>query len=182
MASRFSKIREFLIKPIEKFSANLKKGLEKVISKNKPLKNKMPKSKLTDIDYVDYDTGEIIDKDAIKEAYKEGKKLAQVKQEFNYQDNIDYYFNSIERWNDKFQNEMRSWITGLINKTSVKDVSIMISKGIANGVIITKEIVYEEDKRSAYIAEMMEYLDIEPDLRAELLEEAEKNIGWGDQM
>ena len=54
----------------------------------------------------------------------------------------------------------------------------MLWLGISEGIIVTKEIVYEEDKRQAYMSDMMKFLNIPKDMQAELLGEMEKEIGF----
>ena len=130
--------------------------------------------------YYDAETGEIITyKEAVERARQE-RQVEKPEQINTWRGIIDDYYNSIEKWNPDFQAKMHAWIEGLVSQYGEDAVGIMLYTGISEGLIVTKEIVYEEDKTQAYMAEMLRYLHMPSDIMAEILSDVETGIGYNE--
>ena len=144
----------------------------------KNIKAIKPKDLREKTDFVDFETGYPLTYDQAVERREQQEIVATPRQINVLGNTINMYFQSIEKWNNTFQSIIHSWIDGLIAEKGEKKVALMLWLGISEGIIVTKEIVYEEDKRQAYMSDMMKFLNIPKNMQAELLGEMEKEIGF----
>lgn len=129
-------------------------------------------------EYVDYETGEIIDYNRAKELWKEEQRtVTPTTLDFN-NSVIDSFFDSLEKYNQSFNSKMRGWIHTLISQHGEDVVAQMLMDGAENGVIITVQIAYSDEACSAYMAEMLTYLNPNARTKADILAEIESSVGY----
>ena len=152
-----------------------KRITQKQLQKIKSIK---PKDLRRKSEYVDYETGEIL-------TYEEVKDYWQNEQRYIPPNRLDFsdtvisgFMDSISQYNDAFQNKMRGWINGLINQYGKDAVSNMLMEGTEAGVIVTNKTAYSDVAYSEYITEMLEYLDMDYRTREDILGEIEEQIGY----
>lgn len=71
---------------------------------------------------------------------------------------INNYKAHIRQFNDVAYEKLSEWLERLIGAYGEDDVAIMLNEGAENGLIVTYQIVYSQDKMTQYIAEMINYL------------------------
>lgn len=152
-----------------------KRVTQKQLQKIKSIK---PKDLRKETKFVDYESGKPLTYEEALEKIKINQRVDTPNKIFFIKNTISGYFNSIEKWNNTFQSIMHNWIDKLIQQHGEEEVAIMLWTGISEGLIVTKEIVYEEDKRQAYMSDMMSYLGMPKEIRAEILGEMEQEIGF----
>ena len=152
-----------------------KRVTKKQLQKIKSIK---PKDLREQSQYIDYETGEIL-------TYEEVKDYWQNEQRYISPNRLDFsdtvisgFMDSISQYNDAFQNKMRGWINGLINQYGKDAVSNMLMEGTEAGVIVTNKTAYSDVAYSEYITEMLEYLDMDYRTREDILGEIEAQIGY----
>lgn len=91
---------------------------------------------------------------------------------------IDSYFDSISKYNDDFQRKIRCWVNELIGRHGIDAIAEMLMEGAENGVVVTTQIAYHDAACSAYMSEMLTYLNPTPRTRAEILAELEASVGY----
>ena len=129
-------------------------------------------------EYVDYETGEIIDYNRAKELWKEEQRtVTPTTLDFN-NSVIDSFFDSLEKYNQSFNSKMRGWIHTLISQYGEDAVAQMLMEGAENGVIITVQIAYSDEACSAYMSEMLTYLNTNARTKADILAEIEASVGY----
>lgn len=152
-----------------------KRVTQKQLQKIKSIK---PKDLRRQSQYIDYETGEILNYEQAKEYWQNEQKYVQPNQ-LNFSDTvISGFMDSISQYNDAFQNKMRGWLNGLINQYGKDAVSNMLMEGTEAGVIVTNKTAYSDVAYSEYITEMLEYLDMDYRTREDILGEIEAQIGY----
>lgn len=91
---------------------------------------------------------------------------------------IDSFLNSLEKYNQNFQTKITAWIRQLISQHGEDAVSQMLMEGAENGVIVTTQIAYNDEACSAYMAEMLTYLNPNARTKADILAEIESSVGY----
>ena len=86
---------------------------------------------------------------------------------------IQNFQSSLEGYNTGFQAHMTSWLRKLIQEHGVDAVGQMLQAGAEAGVIVTNIIAYDEAKRAEYMAQMLNYLPMTTEDKAEAMEEQE---------
>lgn len=71
---------------------------------------------------------------------------------------ISNYKAHIRQFNEVAYTKLSEWLERLISTYGEDDVAIMLNEGAENGLIVTYQIVYSQDKMTQYIAEMINYL------------------------
>ena len=129
-------------------------------------------------EYVDYETGEIIDYNRAKELWKEEQRtVTPTTLDFN-NTVIDSFFDSLGKYNQSFNSKMRGWIHTLVSQYGEDAVAQMLMEGAENGVIITVQIAYSDEACSAYMSEMLTYLNTNARTKADILAEIEASVGY----
>ena len=82
-----------------------------------------------------------------------------------YADSVILNFKSIlAKFNAKGAWVLSTWIENLIFKYGKAEVAVMLEAGAQMGVIVTYEVIYEEQMTRNYMADMVKYISsIEPD-------------------
>lgn len=91
---------------------------------------------------------------------------------------IDSFFDSLEKYNQSFNSKMRGWIHTLVSQYGEDAVAQMLMEGAENGVIITVQIAYSDEACSAYMSEMLTYLNTNARTKADILAEIEASVGY----
>lgn len=91
---------------------------------------------------------------------------------------IDSFLNSLEKYNQNFQLKIKAWINQLISQYGEDAVAQMLMEGAENGVIVTTQIAYNDEACSAYMAEMLTYLNPNARTKADILAEIESSVGY----
>lgn len=115
--------------------------------------------------------------------YQEAKRIWQEEQrqvemipQIHYESSaIDNYLSQLEGFNTGFQAHMKSWLSGLVKEKGVDAVAEMLQKGAENGVTVTPVIAYDASKRAEYMADMLNYLPLTSEQKAQALE-AQENV------
>ena len=142
------------------------------------IRNIKPKDLRKGSEYVDYETGEIIDYNRAKELWKEEQRtVTPTTLDFN-NTVIDSFFDSLEKYNQSFNAKMRGWIHTLVSQYGEDAVAQMLMEGAENGVIITVQIAYSDEACSAYMSEMLTYLNTNARTKADILAEIEASVGY----
>lgn len=137
-----------------------------------------PKQLRQGSEYIDYETGEIIDYNRAKELWKEEQRtVTPTTLDFN-NSVIDSFFDSLEKYNQSFNAKMRGWIHTLVSQYGEDAVAQMLMEGAENGVIITVQIAYSDEACSAYMSEMLTYLNTNARTKADILAEIEASVGY----
>lgn len=137
-----------------------------------------PKNLRQGSEYIDYETGEIIDYNRAKELWKEEQRtVTPTTLDFN-NTVIDSFFDSLEKYNQSFNSKMRGWIHTLVSQYGEDAVAQMLMEGAENGVIITVQIAYSDEACSAYMSEMLTYLNTNARTKADILAEIEASVGY----
>ena len=137
-----------------------------------------PKNLRQASEYVDYETGEIIDYNRAKELWKEEQRtVTPTTLDFN-NTVIDSFLDSLEKYNQSFNAKMRGWIHTLVSQYGEDAVAQMLMEGAENGVIITVQIAYSDEACSAYMSEMLTYLNTNVRTKADILAEIEASVGY----
>ncbi len=137
-----------------------------------------PKDLRRQTEFIDYETGEILTYEQVKDYWQQQQKyIAPVK--LNFSDTvISSFMDSISNYNETFYNKMRSWINGLINQHGKNAVSQMLMDGTQAGVIVTNKTAYSDVGFSEFITEMLDYLDMDARTKEDILGEIEEQIGY----
>ena len=91
---------------------------------------------------------------------------------------IANYKNQIKQYPAMAEPMLLNWLEYMILEHGKDDVAKMLEDGAKNGVVLTFEIAYSEEKLVGYIADLMDWLPEMTDwYKAELLEQFE---GWDD--
>ena len=128
--------------------------------------------------YVDYETGEIIDYKKAKNLWQEQQKISTPYTLDFEQQAIDGFFDTISKYNQGFQMKMRAWINGLIDQYGKSAVAQMLIDGFSEGVIITNRIAYSDDACAEFMADLLNYLRMDARTKADILSEIEASIGY----
>lgn len=134
--------------------------------------------------FVDYETGEILDYSQAKDKWQNEQQIA-VPYTLNVDDAIIANFmGSLSKYNIDFQNKMRSWLNGLINEypngreAGKSAVAQMLHEGAENGVVVTYRIAYSDEMLSEFMADMLDYLPSDVRTKADIMEEMMREIGY----
>ena len=111
-----------------------------------------------------------------KRIWKEQQRQVEMIPQIHYESSaIDNYLSQLEGFNTGFQAHMKSWLSGLVKEKGVDAVAEMLQKGAENGVTVTPVIAYDAAKRAEYMAQMLNYLPLSPEQKAQALE-AQENV------
>ena len=142
------------------------------------IKSIKPKDLRRQSQYVDYETGEIIDYETAKNMWQNQQQIATPYELDFTQTVIDSFYESISKYNADFQSRMKTWISGLISKYSKDAVAQMLMDGAEAGVLVTNKIAYDDTACSEFMSEMMSYLKMDAKTKANILAEIEESIGY----
>ena len=148
------------------------------------IKNIKPRDLRKESQFVDYETGEILDYSQAKDKWQNEQQIA-VPYTLNVDDAIIANFmGSLSKYNMDFQNKMRSWLNGLINEypngreAGKSAVAQMLHEGAENGVVVTYRIAYSDEMLSEFMADMLDYLPSDVRTKADIMEEMMREIGY----
>ena len=148
------------------------------------IKNIKPRDLRKESQFVDYETGEILDYSQAKDRWQNEQQIA-VPYTLNVDDAIIANFmGSLSKYNMDFQNKMRSWLNGLINEypngreAGKSAVAQMLHEGAENGVVVTYRIAYSDEMLSEFMADMLDYLPSDVRTKADIMEEMMREIGY----
>ena len=148
------------------------------------IKNIKPRDLRKESQFVDYETGEILDYSQAKDRWQNEQQIA-VPYTLNVDDAIIANFmGSLSKYNMDFQNKMRSWLNGLINEypngreAGKSAVAQMLHEGAENGVVVTYRIAYSDVMLSEFMADMLDYLPSDVRTKADIMEEMMREIGY----
>lgn len=148
------------------------------------IKNIKPRDLRKESQFVDYETGEILDYSQAKDKWQNEQQIA-VPYTLNVDDAIIANFmGSLSKYNTDFQNKMRSWLNGLINEypngreAGKSAVAQMLHEGAENGVVVTYRIAYSDEMLSEFMADMLDYLPSDVRTKADIMEEMMREIGY----
>ena len=139
-----------------------------------------PKDLRRQSQYVDYETGEIIDYETAKNKWQMEQQIAPAYELDFTQTVIDSFYDSISKYNADFQSRIKTWISGLINEHGKEAVAQMLMDGAEAGVLVTNKIAYSDTACSEFMSEMMEYLNMDSRTKADILAEIEASIGYDE--
>ena len=139
-----------------------------------------PKDLRRQSQYVDYETGEIIDYETAKNRWQNQQQIATPYELDFTQTVIDSFYDSISKYNADFQSRIKTWISGLINQHGKEAVAQMLMDGAEAGVLVTNKIAYSDTACSEFMSEMMEYLNVDVRTKADILAEIESSIGYDE--
>lgn len=139
-----------------------------------------PKDLRRQSQYVDYETGEIIDYETAKSRWQNQQQIATPYELDFSQTVIDSFYDSISKYNTDFQSRIKTWISGLINQHGKEAVAQMLMDGAEAGVLVTNKIAYSDTACSEFMSEMMEYLNMDVRTKADILAEIEASIGYDE--
>ena len=142
------------------------------------IKSIKPKDLRRQSQYVDYETGEIIDYETAKNMWKNQQEIATPYELDFTQTVIDSFYQSISKYNADFQSRIKTWISSLINQYGKDAVAQMLMDGAEAGVLVTNKIAYSDTACSEFMSEMMEYLNMDTRTKADVLGEIEASIGY----
>lgn len=142
------------------------------------IKSIKPKDLRRQSQYVDYETGEIIDYETAKNKWKFEQQITTAYQLDFTQTVIDSFYESISKYNTDFQSRIKAWISGLINQYGKDAVAQMLMDGAEAGVLVTNKIAYSDTACSEFMSEMMEYLNMDARTKADILAEIEESVGY----
>ena len=148
------------------------------------IKNIKPRDLRKESQFVDYETGEILDYSQAKDKWQNEQQIA-VPYTLNVDDAIIANFmGSLSKYNIDFQNKMRTWLNGLINEypngreAGKSAVAQMLHEGAENGVVVTYRIAYSDEMLSEFMADMLDYLPSDVRTKADIMEEMMREIGY----
>lgn len=144
------------------------------------IKSIKPKDLRRQSQYVDYETGEIIDYETAKNMWQNKQQIATPYELDFTQTVIDSFYDSISKYNADFQSRIKTWISGLINQYGKEAVAQMLMDGAEAGVLVTNKIAYSDTACSEFMSEMMEYLNMDTRTKADILGEIEASIGFDE--
>lgn len=139
-----------------------------------------PKDLRRQSQYVDYETGEIIDYETAKNMWQNQQQVATPYELDFTQTVIDSFYDSISKYNADFQSRNKTWISGLINQYGKEAVAQMLMDGAEAGILVTNKIAYSDTACSEFMSEMMEYLNMDVSTKADILAEIEVSIGFDE--
>lgn len=142
------------------------------------IKSIKPKDLRRQSQYVDYETGEIIDYETAKNMWQNQQEIATPYELDFTQTVIDSFYDSISKYNTDFQSRIKIWISGLINQHGKDAVAQMLMDGAEAGVLVTNKIAYSDTACSEFMSEMMEYLNMDARTKADILGEIEATVGF----
>lgn len=142
------------------------------------IKSIKPKDLRRQSQYVDYETGEIIDYETAKNMWQSKQQIATPYELDFTQTVIDSFYDSISKYNSDFQSRIKAWISGLINQYGKDAVAQMLMDGAEAGVLVTNKIAYSDTACSEFMSEMMEYLNMDARTKADILGEIEATVGF----
>lgn len=64
----------------------------------------------------------------------------------------------VRQFNERASNLLLSWLDRIIVSNGEHDTAVMLNDGAEEGVILTYQVVYSQDKLTQYMAEMLDYL------------------------
>lgn len=70
---------------------------------------------------------------------------------------------------------LSQWLDSLIAEHGEWDTALMIDEGLRNGLVLTKEIAYDENKLQDYMADMENYLGLDTERRKQLTDALESD-------
>lgn len=71
---------------------------------------------------------------------------------------IANYLDSIRHYPSNAEPILRNWLNSIISKYGKDDVATMLQEGANNGVVLTYDIAYDNEKLQGYIADMLDFL------------------------
>lgn len=142
------------------------------------IKSIKPKDLRRQSQYVDYETGEIIDYETAKNMWQNQQEIATPYELDFTQTVIDSFYDSISKYNTDFQSRIKIWISSLINQHGKDAVAQMLMDGAEAGVLVTNKIAYSDTACSEFMSEMMEYLNMDARTKADILGEIEATVGF----
>lgn len=144
------------------------------------IKSIKPKDLRRQSQYVDYETGEIIDYETAKNMWQNQQQVATPYELDFSQTVIDSFYDSISKYNADFQSRIKAWISGLINQYGKEAVAQMLMDGAEAGILVTNKIAYSDTACSEFMSEMMEFLNMDTRTKADILGEIEASIGFDE--
>lgn len=148
------------------------------------IKNIKPRDLRKESQFVDYETGEILDYSEAKDKWQNEQQIV-VPYTLNIDDAIiGNFMGSVSKYNTDFQTKMRSWLNGLINdypqgrEAGKAAVAQMLHEGAENGVVVTYRIAYSDEMLSEFMADMLDYLPSDVRTKADIMEEMMREIGY----
>lgn len=142
------------------------------------IKSIKPKDLRRQSQYVDYETGEIIDYETAKNMWQNQQEIATPYELDFTQTVIDSFYDSVSKYNTDFQSRIKTWISSLINQHGKDAVAQMLMDGAEAGVLVTNKIAYSDTACSEFMSEMMEYLNMDARTKADILGEIEATVGF----
>lgn len=144
------------------------------------IKSIKPKDLRRESQYVDYETGEIIDHETAKNKWQNQQQIATPYELDFSQTVIDSFYDSISKYNTDFQSRIKTWVSGLINQHGKEAVAQMLMDGAEAGILVTNKIAYSDTACTEFMSEMMEYLNMDVRTKADILAEIEASIGYDE--
>lgn len=81
----------------------------------------------------------------------------------------------VRQFNERASNLLLSWLDRILATNDAHDVATMLNDGAENGLIITYQIVYSQDKLTQYMSSMLDYLpEAGPLFKAEIMDAMEE--------
>lgn len=143
------------------------------------IKQIKPKDLRRETQYIDTETGEIIDYEQAKNLWQEEQRSNQYIPTIDVNDRVIQSFrDTYSKFNDDFKNIMDRWLNQLRSQYGDSAVSQMLMEGAENGLIITYKEAYDEAKALAFQSEMLSYLNMDARTKEEILAEIEKQVGY----
>ena len=81
----------------------------------------------------------------------------------------------VRQFNERASNLLLSWLDRILATNDAHDAATMLNDGAENGLIITYQIVYSQDKLTQYMSAMLDYLpEAGPLFKAEIMDAMEE--------
>lgn len=81
----------------------------------------------------------------------------------------------VRQFNERASELLLGWLDRILHTNDVHDVAIMLNGGAEDGLIVTYQIVYSQDKLTQYMSEMLDYLpEAGPLFKAEIMDAMEE--------
>lgn len=150
------------------------------------IKSIKPKHLRNESQFVDYETGEILDYSTAKDLWQSEQRILSPIT-LNVDETIIAQFkDSLTKYNTDFQNKMNTWLDNLINtyptgsENGKVAVAQMLMEGAQSGVLVTYRMAYSETMLSEYMAEMLDYLPMDVSTKSDILSGIEEQVGFED--
>ena len=96
---------------------------------------------------------------------------------------ISGFRSHVRQFNERASDLLLSWLDKILSTNDAHDVATMLNDGAEDGLIVTYQIVYSQDKLTQYMSEMLNYLpEVGPLFKAEIMDAMEEEEDYSSPL